>query len=181
MADPLIIRPTVFPRLDDLSSPVLREDNDEIQYKRHDFSFATNHIPCPRGRNALLKDYSRFIASYTGECEVSFQHSLRTKLLDVVEPQTIQARAIDTGAFPDHEEIDDHTFRIIHPEEGDTTTFDFGLEIIADVDNFMSREASPLLHCVSEFVPCFILAIVLTPTAFSCSISRHGNEVDFAI
>lgn len=149
MADSSIIRPTAFPRLDDLSSPVLFEDRNETQYKRHNFSFATDHIPCPRGRDALLKGYSRFVASYAGECEVAFQYALRTQLYDAVEPRIIQARTVDPEIWLDHEDIKDYVFDTVHPEEGNTTIFDFGFEIIADVDNFASIEAPPLLHCVS--------------------------------
>lgn len=146
MADPSFIRPTAFPRLDDLSLPILCEDHNETQYKRHDFSFATNYIPCPRGRDALLEDYSQFIAAYTVECEVTFQYALRTQLYDEVEPKTIQARTIDTETLSDHGDIKDYTFNIMHPEEG---RFDFGLEVVAVVDNFISTEIPPLLDCVS--------------------------------
>jgi len=152
MADSSIIRPTAFPRLDNLLSSVQHEGNDEVQYKQRDFSFTTHHVPCPRGRDALLEDYSQFIAFYTGECEVTYQYALRTQLYHAVEPQIIRARAMDTEVLSDHKTNNDYTFDIIHPEEGDTTSFDFGLEIVADVDNFISTEAPPLLNCVSKTV-----------------------------
>jgi len=152
MADPSIIWPTAIPRLDNLLSSVQHEDNDEAQHKRRDFSFATNHVPCPRGRDALLKDYSEFVAFYTGECEVAYQYALRTQLHHAVEPQIIQARAMDTEILSGHKTNNDYALDIIQPEEGDTTSFGFGLEIVADVDNFISTEAPALLNCVSMFV-----------------------------
>ena len=152
MACSLITRPTVFPRLDDLLSPIQLDDNCDTRYKRFDFSFATNRVPCQRGRDALLKDYSRFIASYTGEGEVTFQYALRKQLQCAVESQVIQTRMIKPEGFSDHENMDDYTFNISHLKDGDTASFDFGFEIVADVDNFISAGASPLLHCVSILV-----------------------------
>ena len=157
MAEPSDIRPTAFPRLDNLLSSVQHEGNDEVQYKQRDFSFATNHVPCPRGRDALLKDYSEFIAFYTGECEVAYQYALRTQIHHAVEPQIIQARAMDTEILSDHKTNKDYTLGIIQPEEGHTTSFDFGLEIVADVDNFISTEAPPLLNCVSKTVSTVVI------------------------
>jgi len=162
MSDTSNIQPTVFPRLDNLSSSVQSEANDEVQYKQRHFSFATNHVPCPRGKDALLKDYCQFIAFYTGECEVAYQYALRTQTHHAVEPQIIQARKIDTEILSGHKTNNDYTFEIIHPEEEDTVSFDFGFEIVADVDNFISTEAPPLLNCVSIFFPQWISAISLT-------------------
>lgn len=181
MADSSIIRPTSFPKLDNLLSYVQHQNNEEAQYKRRDFSFATNHVPCPRGRDALLKNYSQFIAFYTGECEVAYQYVLRTQLHHAVQPQIIQARAMDTEVLLDHKTNNDYTFDIIQPEERHTTSFDFGLEIVADVDNFISTEAPALLNCVSMFFSQLISTISLTQTAFRCSVPCNGHDLDSEI
>jgi len=59
---------------------------------------------------------------------------------------------MDTEVLSDHKTNNDYTFDIIHLEDGDITSLDFGLEIVADVDNFISTEAPPLLNCVSMTV-----------------------------
>ncbi|KAI4761094.1 acetyl-CoA synthetase-like protein [Aureobasidium sp. EXF-3400] len=147
MADSSIIQPTTFPRLSDLLSPIQHEDIDETRYKQRKFSFATNYVPCPKGREALLKSYSQFVATYTGESEVTFQYALRTALYHAFEPQVIQAKAFTGEISSEHEQPHDYMFDIIQHEEEDTTNFDFGLEIIADVDSFSSAEAPALLSC----------------------------------
>jgi hypothetical protein len=179
MADSSIIQLTTFPRLSDLLSPIQHEDIDETRYKQRKFGFATNHVRCPKGRDALLKSYSQFVATYTGESEVTFQYALRTQLYHVFEPQVIQAKAFTGKISSEHEQPHDYMFDIIQHEEADTTNFDFGLEIIADVDNFASAEAPVLLSCVS--LPSFWLSTYLTPTAVCCSISCHGDDIDFEI
>ncbi|KAI4745378.1 acetyl-CoA synthetase-like protein [Aureobasidium sp. EXF-12298] len=147
MADSSIIQPTTFPRLNDLLSPIQHEDIDEAQYKQREFSFASNHVPCPKGRDALLKSYSQFVASYTGESEVTFQYALRTQLYHAFEPQVHQAKAFTGNISSEHEQPHDYMFDIIQHDEEDTTNFDFGFEIIADVDNFASAETPALLSC----------------------------------
>jgi hypothetical protein len=153
MADSSIIQPTTFPRLDDLLSPIQHEDIDETQYKQREFSFAINHVPCPRGRDALLKSYSQFVASYTSESEVTFQYALRTQLHHTVQGQIIQARCIDEQDLAYYEGPDRCIFEIVQHKEEDPKRFDFGLELIADVDNFASVEAPPQLKCVSVLYP----------------------------
>jgi hypothetical protein len=179
MADSSIIQPTTFPRLSDLLSPIQHEDIDETRYKQRKFSFATNYVPCPKGREALLKSYSQFVATYTGESEVTFQYALRTALYHAFEPQVIQAKAFTGEISSEHEQPHDYMFDIIQHEEEDTTNFDFGLEIIADVDNFTSADAPVLLSCVSVSSLWLTRSTCLTPlTAVCCSIPCHGDDVD---
>ncbi|KAG9602741.1 acetyl-CoA synthetase-like protein, partial [Aureobasidium melanogenum] len=130
MASSSIIQPTAFPRLDDLWTPIQREHNDQTAYKRLDFSFTTNQEAHPRGREDLLKSYSQFIASYTGQSEVTFQ-------------------TFDGSAVSGSDMTDDYLLDLVQhtQHQEDTKAFDFGLEIIADVDNFDSTEAPVLLSC----------------------------------
>jgi hypothetical protein len=146
-----IIQPTIFPRLDDRVSHIPREHNKEITFRRRDFSFATNHVGFPRGRDDLLESYSRFIATYTGRCEVAFQYVLRTQLHQTIGTQTIQARNIEGELSLDDEGSDAYFIDVLQHEEEDTMSYDFGLELIADVDNFASVEVPPQLNCVSIF------------------------------
>jgi hypothetical protein len=179
MADSSIIQPTTFPRLDDLLSPIQHEDIDETQYKQREFSFAINHVPCPRGRDALLKSYSQFVASYTSESEVTFQYALRTELYHASESQVIQAKSATREMTSGHKQSDDYMFDIIQHKEEETTRFDFGLEIVADVDNFASAEAPALLSCVSlPFLWSKRSTCLTTLTAVCCSIPYHGDDID---
>lgn len=153
MAVSFTIQPPVFPRLHDLVSSVPRENNGETTLKQLDFSFATNHVALPRGRDDLLASYSQFIASYTGDSEVTFQYALRTQLHHTVQGQIIQARCIDEQDLAYYEGPDRCIFEIVQHKEEDPKRFDFGLELIADVDNFASVEAPPQLECVSVLYP----------------------------
>ncbi|KAG9613762.1 acetyl-CoA synthetase-like protein, partial [Aureobasidium melanogenum] len=130
MASSSIIQSTAFPRLDDLWTPIQREHNDQTAYKRLDFSFSSNQKACPRGKDDLLKSYSQFIASYTGQSEITFQ-------------------TLDANAVSGPDMTDDYVLDLVQhsQHQEDTKTFDFGLEIIADVDNFESTEAPVILSC----------------------------------
>lgn len=151
MASSSIIQPTAFPRLDDLWTPNQREHNDQTAYKRLDHSFTTNQKACPRGRDDLLKSYSQFIASYTGQSEITFQYALRTEIHKPVEPHVIQCKTFDESAVSGSDLTDDYVLDLVQhsQHQEDTKAFDFGLEIIADVDNFDSTEAPLLLSSVS--------------------------------
>jgi hypothetical protein len=151
MAVSSIIQPTVFPTLDDLVSSVPREHSNETTFRTRGFSFATNHVAFPRGRDDLLKSYSRFIASYTGRCEVAFQYVLRIQLHHTVQAHIIQAGKFEEELFSDDGRSDGYFIDVLQHEEEDTTSFDFGFELMADVDNFASIKASPQLNCVSIF------------------------------
>lgn len=152
MASSSIIQPTAFPRLDILCSPLQRESNSQKAYKRLAFSFTTAQDAHPKGRDDLLKSYSQFIASYTGQSEITFQYVLRTQLYKPVEPQIFQSRTYDEQAISDSDRTHDYVLDLVHhiqQQTQTTTTFDFGLEIVADVDHFLSAEAPALLSCVS--------------------------------
>lgn len=153
MASSSTIQPTTFPRLDDLWSPARHEHNDQTAYKRLDLSFTKHQKARPRGKGDLLKSYSRFIAIYTGQSEVTFQYALRTEIHKPVEPHVIQCRTFDESAVSGSDMTDDYVLDLVQhtQHQEDTKAFDFGLEIIADVNNFDSTEAPTLLNCVSIF------------------------------
>lgn len=152
MANSSILQPTAFPRLDDLYSSDEREQNGQTTYKTLAFSFTTNWEARPKGRDDLLTSYSQFITSYTGQSDVTFQYALRTQLYKPVEPETFQFRTSNEQAVSDNELTDDYVLDLSQHTQyqtEDTMTFDFGLEIVADVDRFSSAEVPALLNCVS--------------------------------
>lgn len=150
MADsPLNIQPTVFPRFDSLVAPVQRERNDKRQYSRRAFYYATNPIARPKSRDYLIKSYSQFITSYTGDLKIAFQYALRTRLDKPLESQIIQAKILGGQTVSETEQTDDCVFEKFHHNQDDPETFDFGIEILADVDNFDSTRVPTLLDCVS--------------------------------
>lgn len=145
-------RPTVFPRFDTLATPARRERNDNRQCSRRAFYYATNPVARPKSRDALLQSYTQFITSYTGESEVTFQYALRTRLDKPLESQIVQAKILNGQTVSEIEQTDDCVLDVVQPHEDVTEAFDFGLEILADVDNFDSAKAPTLLDCVSA--PC---------------------------
>ncbi|THZ23114.1 acetyl-CoA synthetase-like protein [Aureobasidium pullulans] len=148
MADsPLDSRPTVFPRFDTLATPARRERNGKRQCGRRAFYYATNPVARPKSRDALLQSYTQFITSYTGESEVTFQYALRTRLEKPLESQIIQAKILNGQTVSEIEQTDDCVLGVFQPHEDGTEAFDFGLEILADVDNFNSAKAPTLLDC----------------------------------
>lgn len=152
MASSSIIQHTAFPRLDDLFSATERERNGQTTHKKLAFSFTTNWEARPKCREDILRSYSHFIASYTGQSEITFQYALRTQIQKSVEPHIVRLRTSDDDAASCSDTTDDYVLDSInHSQEEDMQAFDFGLEIVADVNNFESAEAPALLSCVSIF------------------------------
>ncbi|KAI4839864.1 acetyl-CoA synthetase-like protein [Aureobasidium sp. EXF-8845] len=173
MAVSSIIQPTVFPTLDDRVSPIQRKHRNETTSRKRDLSFTANHIAFPRGRDDLLESYSRFIASYTGRRGVAFQYVLRTQLYHAIESQAIQARRIEEEPPSDDERSDAYIIDVLQHGQDDTTSYDFGLELIADVNNFASVEAPSQLHCVSIF------SLWFTPSPFL--VQYHAMEMTMTL
>ncbi|KAI5242094.1 acetyl-CoA synthetase-like protein [Aureobasidium subglaciale] len=148
MAESLIVQPTRFPRFDTFAAS--REgQNERSEHRTRDFSFATNGVPRPSSKDALIQSYSEFLASYTGQHAVAYQYTLRTNLDKPSEVQIIQAKTVEESTVPVIEKICRHAFITTdYTNEGDEI-FDFGLELLADVDQFESIKSSSFLDCVS--------------------------------
>ncbi|KAK4611859.1 Nonribosomal peptide synthetase sidC [Fulvia fulva] len=141
------IRPTPFPRLDTLSTDLRQAQDDRSlkrQYQRRQHSYASNVAAQPKGKTALLQDFSRFVASFTGEAEVCYQFALRTS--SVVKPDIVQAAVV---AYTNDETSDDGQTQECLLDVGRSSTdgldFDFGFELLADPDVFDSINLAPTL------------------------------------
>ena len=95
------IRPTAFPRFDTLSADPrqvsLREDG-APEYRRRQYSYAHDVSAQPKGRNALLQSYSRFIASFTGESEDPLLERVDAEVWSAVED------GLEEGSVPPAED-----------------------------------------------------------------------------
>ena len=137
---PAITIPTIFPRLDTLPGDA-RSDHPvptDWRWKRH--SYLNSPAACPKGRHALLQGYSRFITALTGEPRIGFRFVLRTALSEQSEQQHVEAFVLDpeAKARTARECILD-----LNPAAGNNECLDteFGLELLADPDEFESTES----------------------------------------
>lgn len=140
------ITPTTFPRLD--TSDSLRGTSDSSRFKRREFRYHSNADSAPRGKRALLQDYSRFVASFTGESEVCFRFALRSSLEADLPYETVEADVSESGAIGDNGEVVTEVALQIRPHVANDEHFDFGLELLADPDNFDTAHEAPILDCV---------------------------------
>lgn len=131
------IGPTAFPRLDTLSANRGPRRQHPI-YRRREQSYANNLKEQPRGKTGLLQGFSRFIAALTGEEEVCFKFIIRNDYVVSSAPEIVAAEV-----SRDSIEIDQQQQTLDNVEH-----FDFGLELLADLDNFDYNE-SLQLDCVS--------------------------------
>lgn len=141
---------TTFPRLDTLPGDA-RSDHPvptDWRWKRH--SYLTSPAACPRGRHALLQGYSRFITALTGEPRIGFQFSLRTALPERSEQQHVKAVPSDGEPEAEAESAENCVPSLSAVEEDEEgLDSDFGLELLADPDDFESSESEVQLDCVS--------------------------------
>lgn len=148
------IQPTAFPRLDTLATALPQDGSrHERQQRLHrrQFSYASDPATRPKGKTALLQDYARFIASFTGESEVCFQFALRNDFQAVATPEIVQASLLETSSDTNHKGRDEHDCMLdIDRQRKSDGQFDFGLEMLADPDDFDSISISPTLDCVSS-------------------------------
>ncbi|KAF2170493.1 hypothetical protein M409DRAFT_64212 [Zasmidium cellare ATCC 36951] len=148
---PLSIQPTLFPRLDTLAATISQDrSRPEAQqrYRRRQFSYASNPAAQPKGKAALLRDYSCFIASFTGDAEVCFQFALRNDLQAVAKPEIVHASVVDPQTAAGNESSNgDGCIVETSPQRNVDVGFDFGLELFADPDNFECVLFSPNLDC----------------------------------
>lgn len=168
------IRPTPFPRLDTLSTDLRQAQDDRSlkrQYQRRQHSYASNVAAQPKGKTALLQDFSRFVASFTGEAEVCYQFALRTS--SVVKPDIVQAAVV---AYTNDETSDDGQTQECLLDVGRSSTdgldFDFGFELLADPDVFDSINLAPTLTAVSGNRQ-HLDGIADLWTAIGCAVSCH--------
>ncbi|KAK4496852.1 hypothetical protein PRZ48_011301 [Zasmidium cellare] len=149
-SSPHSIQPTAFPRLDTLSAAVPQEESrhqTQQRYRRRQFSYASNPAAQPKGKAALLQDYSRFIASFTGDAEVCFQFALRNDLQAVAKPEIVHASVLDRSNAMEGSSTEEDCIVEIDQQQDVDVGFDFGLELLADPDNFDSISVLPTLHC----------------------------------
>ncbi|KAI5198753.1 acetyl-CoA synthetase-like protein [Aureobasidium subglaciale] len=146
MAESLIIQPTRFPRFDTFAVP-REEHNERSDYRTRDFSFATSGVSRPRSKDALIQSYSEFLTSYTGQHEVAYQYTLRTSLDKPSEVQIIQAKTVEESTVPAIERPCCFAFNTSEHTNRGEEAFDFGLELLADIDQFESAKSSSSLDC----------------------------------
>lgn len=152
------IQPTAFPRFDTLSADsrqVSSREDGAPEYRRRQYSYARDISAQPKGRNALLQSYSRFIASFTGESEVCFQFALRSSLRDS-RPEIVQAAVIDRPRSGDgnSQNSSECTVDTAPSKSPDHDTFGFGLELLADPDHFSTISESPIIQAVCGLENC---------------------------
>jgi hypothetical protein len=135
-----IIPPTAFPRLDTTFSAQVASINN-AQRKRRDFHFnPSSGRPAPKGKQQLLKAYARFISTFVGDSEVCFEYALRNSLDAKVQTSPIQAGVAN--------EPENTTIEESPSLEDASSSFGFGLEILADPECFDTANVEPQLHNV---------------------------------
>ncbi|KAI5245430.1 acetyl-CoA synthetase-like protein [Aureobasidium subglaciale] len=146
MAESLIIQPTIFPRFDTFAAS--REGrNEQSEHRTQDFSFATNGVPRPRSKDALIQSYSEFLTSYTGQHAIAYQYTLRTNLDKPSEVQIIQAKTSEMITVPEVGRTCNYASMTSKHTNRSEETFDFGLELLADVNRFESTKSPSFLDC----------------------------------
>lgn len=147
-------RPTPFPRLVTLSTALRQSQNghaQQRQYQRRRYSYASNAAAQPTGKTALLQDFSKFVASFTGEAEVCYQFVLRTS--SVVTPEIVQASVVGDAndASSDDGCASECVLDISRPSM-DKLDFGFGFEVLADPEVFDSMGLVPTVKAVSNTI-----------------------------
>lgn len=144
-------RPTNFPRLDTI------EQNNQTsvasrQTLRRQWTYHTNPAAAPKGKTALLRCYSRFIADFTGESEICFQFLLRENVERTSSPSVVEAEFHDRSQ--QQHEHDKGAECCLDVKEIDQSQgpFGFGLELLADLEQMDTLERAPQLNCVSPHV-----------------------------
>lgn len=129
-----MVRPSAIPRFDTLSNELIYQGQ-HCDHQRREYSFASNVEDRPRGKDAILQGFARFIAALTGDEDVCFQFAIRN---GQTTPDVF--RSISAVVFGDSIDISQNS--------SNGEQYDFGLELLADLDNFDHAD-SLLLDCVS--------------------------------
>ncbi|CAK1363027.1 unnamed protein product [Cercospora beticola] len=139
-------RPTNFPRLDTI------EQNNHTsiasrQTLRRQWTYHTNPAAAPKGKTALLRCYSRFIADFTGESEVSFQFLLREHVDRTSNSSVVEAEFDDRSQQQHENDKDSECCLDVKETDQSQGPFGFGLELLADLEHMDTLNHAPQLDC----------------------------------
>lgn len=126
---------TTFPRLDTLSTDASDIRRQSV-FQRREHSYASTIQSQPCGKSGILRGYCRLVAALTGNEDVCFRFITRNDYATAPLGSEIVVA-----------EVTKYSVEICYrPHDGEQ--LDFGLELLADLDNFDHTD-SLCLDCVS--------------------------------